>query len=129
MLVALSGVFGFGPLSEATSGEDALTIEYERFLRITSLVQFRVRFAPAGLQEQHLQLSEQFAKSYEITDIEPRPVYTSAGAQGLQLTFTSKVSEPLTVIIWAHPRSYGTVHIEARADAGAPIQLSSFIYP
>ena len=129
VLAAFSGVFGFGPLSKTSSGDASLSIEYERFQRITHLVQFRVHLAASEAQERQLELDDEFATSYEITDIEPRPMHSSAGGHELQLTFSSKPSEPLTIIIWAHPRSYGAVRLQVRTDGGADVHVAPFVYP
>jgi hypothetical protein len=127
VLLALLGLFGTGVLSKQSIGAGSLTVEYDRFERATRLSQFPFHFAPSPNGERRLRLNNAFQRNYEISSIQPPPARSSA--DGLDLTFTAPAGIATDVVIWAHPRAYGTIQIEARADDEAPLTLSVFVYP
>jgi hypothetical protein len=128
-LAALLGMFGGGILSKRTVGNVALTVEYERFERLTRLAQFSFRFAPAQNSERRLHLSRSFQDSFEITSVQPPPLRSAAAADGLDLVFATAPSAASQVVIWAHSRNYGSIRIDARADDGPPVSFHVFVYP
>jgi hypothetical protein len=127
VLLALLGLFGSGFLSKRSVGAGALTIHYERFQRATRLVQFTFHFAPSPRSERRLRLNAAFQKTYEVSSIQPPPARSNA--DGVNLTFAVPVGGPADVVIWAHPRAYGTTQIEIRADDEPPLTFSAFVYP
>lgn len=128
MLLALLGLFGSGLLSKRSVSAGSLTIQYERFQRSTRLVQFTFQFAPSPKSERRLRLNTVFQKNYEISSIQPLPARSSA--DGIDLTFTAPAAgSPADIVIWAHPRAYGTTSIDVRADDEPPLMFSAFIYP
>jgi len=126
-LLALTGLFGIGWLSKAKVAGDGLAIDYERFERATRLAEFTFHFGP-GQGERNLHLNRTFQKNYEITSILPAPVRAEAGGDGLMMTFAVPPSGG-AVVLWAHPRSYGISHLEARAGDGPPLSFSIMVYP
>jgi hypothetical protein len=127
VLLALLGLFGSGFLSKRSVEAGTLTIQYERFQRATRLVQFTFHFAPSPNSERRLQLNAAFQRNYEIGSIQPPPARSSA--DGLNLTFAAPPGNPADVVIWAHPRAYGTTRFEIRVDDEPPLTFSAFVYP
>jgi hypothetical protein len=128
-LLALSGLFGNGPLSNRSIADGQQSIEYERFQRVTRLARLVAHLAPAQAAERRLHLNSAFQRNYEITSILPQPLRSIAGANGLELIFAGAQSGGLDVVIWAHPRAYGTLQLEARLDDGRPLAFSALVYP
>jgi hypothetical protein len=126
---ALLGAFGGGPLSRRSAGNSAMTVEYERFQRVTRLVNFEFRLAAAPKGERKLHLGRAFQDNFEITKILPQPLRNAAAKDGLDFTFATSDASPGPIVIWAHPRGYGSVSINAKADDGPPVNFSVFIYP
>jgi hypothetical protein len=129
-LLALTGLFGGGGISERTVGNNRLTVQYERFERRTRLAHFVFQFAPEASAEQSLRLNRAFQENYEVTSIQPAPIGRRADTDGIKLSFATTPEAGHTIIILAHPHSYGFLSIEARANtAPAAVQLPVLIYP
>src|SRR5215831_17707659 len=127
-IAALAGLFGSGFLSSRTVEGVGMTVRYERFERATRRSLFSFHFTPGQSSERRLHLSRDFQDKFEIASIEPQPVRSVAGADGLDLTFAVAPSAATQVAIWARPQGYGSVAIEAHADGNPPSNLRVFIY-
>ncbi|MBV9261707.1 MAG: hypothetical protein JO205_10085 [Pseudolabrys sp.] len=125
VVLALGGLFGHGAASNAVSGTAPLTVQYERFQRVTKQARFVVRFE--GGRERQLTISEPFQLNYNVSSIEPRPIGSSSSPDGLNLTFAA-ADGPLTVVIWAHPHKFGVTKINI-GSAGETRRLWSLVYP
>lgn len=126
-LLALSGLFATGPLSDRTAGEAGnFTVYYERFQRVTRLTHFTVQIA-AG-QPGELRLGAPFQRAYEIERIDPHPARSTGGNDGLLLTFDKPASGPLIANIWARPRRFGWFELSAQSGA-TPVTFHILIYP
>jgi hypothetical protein len=105
LLIALSGLFAHGPLSKSTVSDGALVLTYERFQRASAVARFVAKISAANADEAGFTLSPSFSENFQIADIEPRPLRSSAGPRGLELGFQRPAQGELAVTIWAHPRS------------------------
>jgi hypothetical protein len=128
-LLALSGLFGVGALSTASIANGSLTVDYERFQRVTRLAKFTIRFAPAPDKARRLRLSRTFQENYEISSTQPPPANSHATPDGLELVFSAAEAGAGEAVIWAQPRSYGRMWIDAAAGDGAPARFWIFVYP
>lgn len=127
-VIALSGLFTHGPLSDRiTVSGDTLAVTYERFQRVTRQVQFKINVSAAD-SEATLRIGPQFAERYEITAIEPTPLKSSNGVNGLELSFATPPSGPLTVVIWTHPRKIGSRTFEV-ALGDVSVSFWTLVYP
>ncbi len=130
-LTALTGALGLGPLAEgrARSADQALSVQYERFQRVTRLARFTFGFGAASPDLARLRLSPLFQDAYEIVGIVPAPARSSAGPEGLELTFAPPRTGDLTVVIWANPRRSGSLSLAAQAEAGSAATFWILVYP
>jgi hypothetical protein len=128
-LIGLSGAFGVGPLSWQTARSGPLSVEYERFQRITRVARFTFNISGQTGPEMRLHLSEAFQKNFEVSDIQPQPARSAAGPDGLDLTFATDGASAARIVIWAHSRHYGVSDITARAGNEAPASFWVFVYP
>ena len=126
-VLALLGLFGTGILSNRSISAGSLTIDYDRFERVTRQAEFSFHFAPSSNDERRLRLNRAFQTNYQIASIQPPPARSSA--DGLDLTFAAPAGSAADVVIWAHAHSYGTMRLEARADDEPPLKFSVFVYP
>jgi hypothetical protein len=125
-LLALSGVFAHGVLSERTAGGvPPMSVDYEAFQRVTDLTRFVIHVAPAGSSE--LRLGAPFQQTYEIESLTPQPARSTAGDDGLRMTFDHP-GGPLSVVIWARPRRFGRLAFSADSG-GTPLTLNILVYP
>jgi hypothetical protein len=129
LLIALTGLLAHGPLSKSTVTDGGLSLTYERFQRVTALARFNARILVSYGDEANLTLSLPFADNFEITDIEPRPLRSSAGPQGLEFVFQAPAAGELSVVLWAHPRSFGRFDLTAAAGPEGHVAFSILVYP
>jgi hypothetical protein len=129
LLIALTGLFAHGPLSQKTMADGALSLTYERFQRVTALTRLSARISVPHGDEASLTLSPSFSDRFQIADIEPRPLRSSAGSRGLELVFAAPSEGELSILIWAHPRSFGIFDLAAAADPEGRVAFSILVYP
>jgi hypothetical protein len=129
-LAALAGIFSHGPLSEKTAqaANSALSLEYERFQRMTVQSRFVIRIPSAQTDEVWLRLSPAFQQIYDVQSMQPEPARSSAGGDGLDLYFHPAEGE-LAAVIWATPRQFGSFRMRAETDGSDAIEIPIFIYP
>ena len=128
-VVGLSGVFGNGPASWAHVSGRTLAVSYERFQRATRTSSFVFDLGPGGSGERKLHLSAPFQRDFEFTSVQPRPLRSQAGDDGIDLTFAAQPGASGRVMIWAHARSYGLSSITASVDGGPSTAFWIFAYP
>jgi hypothetical protein len=129
LLIALTGLFAHGPLSERTVGDAGLSLTYERFQRVTALARLTARISVSSGDEASLTLSPAFADNFQISDIEPRPLRSTAGPGVLELVFQAPAAGELSLVIWAHPRSFGYFDLSAAASREGRVAFSILVYP
>jgi hypothetical protein len=129
LLIALTGLLAHGPLSKRTVTDGGLSVTYEQFQRVTALARFNARILVSYGDEASLTLSPSFADSFQIADIEPRPLRSSAGLQGLEFVFQAPATGELSVVLWAYPRSFGRFDLTAAAGPEGRVAFSILVYP
>jgi hypothetical protein len=130
LVLALSGALARGALSHSTVADPSqrLSLTYERFQRATVVSRYVAKISASNVGEVGLRLGPSFHDKFQIADIEPRPVRSSAGPQGLELVFAPPAAGELAVVIWAQPRSFGMFDFAAAAGE-ASVALSILVYP
>jgi hypothetical protein len=130
-LIALTGIFAHGALSDKTAAapNSSLSLEYERFQRQSVVTRFVVRIPASRSDEIWLRLSPSFQRTYEIQSMQPEPARSTAGTEGLDLFFHAPKTGELVALIWGTPRQFGMVKLQAEADSGGPIDFPVLIYP
>ena len=128
-IAGLTGVFGNGPASWAHASAGSLTVSYERFQRATRTSAFVFDVTHQAVSDLTLRLGPPFQRDFEITSIQPTPLRSRTGPDGIDLTFGAEAGGKSRVVIWARARSAGLRTMSAAADGGAPAQLRVSIYP
>jgi hypothetical protein len=129
VLIALTGLLAHGPLSQRTVADAGLSLTYERFQRVTALARLSARISASSRDVASLTLSPAFADNFQISDIEPRPLRSTAGPGGLEFVFQAPAAGELSLVIWAHPRSFGFFDLFAAAGPGGRVAFSILVYP
>lgn len=129
-LVALSGLLAYGPLSRAhaTDTSHRLSIEYDRFERITVATHLTLRVA-APTAPFAIRLGSDFTSHFELDSVEPRPQRSTQGRDGLVLTFDPPPGGDFTAVLWYRPRRAGLVEFSAALDAEPLLRRNIVIYP
>lgn len=125
----LTGVLGNGPASWTRASAGPLTVSYERFQRATRTSGFVFDLAPVSGNERTLHLATAFQRDFEFTSIQPAPLRSRAGPDGIDLTFAATPGAPGRIVIWAHSRRYGLSRVDAGTGQGAPASFWVFVYP
>jgi type II secretory pathway pseudopilin PulG len=128
-LIGLSGAFGIGPLSWQTAKGGSLSVEYERFQRITRLARFTFNARGQSGPELQLHLSDGFQKNFEVSNIQPQPARSTTGPEGIDLSFATNGADAGRIVIWAHSRHYGVSDITAQLGGEPPVSFWVFVYP
>jgi hypothetical protein len=130
-VLGLSGIFANGILSHQRLQPPGhpLSVEYERFQRVTALTKFTARLTDPDGEEAHLRLSNAFQENYEIDSIQPRPSRSTGSPGDLDLFFERPESGEVEIVIWARPREFGLFDLTAASDRGEPLKFSVIVYP
>ncbi len=128
-IAGLTGALGNGPVSRARASAGPLSAPYERFQRATRTSAFVFEVTHQADTDMTLHLGKPFQPAFEITSIQPPPLRSRTGPDGIDLTFSADGGGKSQVVIWARSRRYGLHTIAAAADGGAPARLRVFIYP
>src|SRR4029079_4084426 len=81
LIAALAGAFGHGWLSKQTIEDENPRGEFDRFQRVIKVPSSIISLRSAG--EPKLTLGRKFQASYEVIDIEPRPIRSSTAERAL----------------------------------------------
>jgi hypothetical protein len=126
IIAALLGVFGTGPLSNATLEREGLRLEYERFCRLQRSTQLRFTIGGTG-DSVLLLIGAEYLDAVIIDRITPEPSKAEAVSDGVVFQFV--LQGPAAVTFHLTPRKFGLVSGKARLGQAAPIPFTQFIYP
>lgn len=128
MVLALAGAFGHGAVSAAREQAATLNVEYERMQRRGAKTHFVLTLPKQTEDEVWLRFGPAFHDIYEIESVQPPPMRSHIGRDGLSLYFDTFDPDDLRVVIRARPRRFGAVTAEVVRPPTA-LQLPVFIFP
>jgi hypothetical protein len=133
VIAAAAGVFGGGPLSQASAGapDGALHVEYERFVRRGAAQQVRIRARAAGAtaaQPLALDVSRAYYEDMRIQRVQPEPESVDIGPAHVTLRFKRAGEGDLTILIDAEPRRAGRFSADIRSAGGGAVTFRQFSY-
>jgi hypothetical protein len=133
-LAALLGLFGSGPLSNATTGDESkpLWLEYERFARLQAPTRLRIHLRPSngGDGKVRVLLNRDYLNGVQIQQVTPQPESVEAGLK--QLTYVFQVTEPnqpTAVTFHLQTQQIGLLSGQVGLFGEQPLRFSQFIYP
>jgi hypothetical protein len=117
VVAAALGLFGGGVLSraEARSPDGALSIRYERFVRVGAVMRLTVE--ATGPDRREVVISREYFEGLRIDRITPEPASLEVGRDDVRLTFSGGAADGLTVIIDCEPLHFGRAHAAFRAGS------------
>jgi hypothetical protein len=134
VLIALTGVFGYGPASwqQASDPAGLLRVEYERFQRQGSEVTLRVDVAPEARTDDAipLRVSGTFLDAVEVRGIVPEP--WEARSLGSDVEYVFPVAQPgraATIRFALKMREVGSHSAEIGLSGREPVRFTQFVYP
>lgn len=132
LLAGLFGLFGQGPLSAVTAGNNPLEVTYGRFERLLSPVAVEIQALPAdpGAQDLRVMVDRDWLSNYQVSRISPEP-------DSIELTpdtqiFVFKVNQagqPLQITFDLQPQKIGMHRGQIGLENGPEVQLNQFVYP
>ena len=131
MVAAVVGLFGVGPLSEASARADGYgSVHYERFLRYGTPTTVTVEAEAAALSDGTLQilLSSSFLSGVQVEQVTPEPDSVEASSEGYRYSFQAGEA-PVRVEFRVKPNHIGKQSSDIQIGAGPPVTLTQFIYP
>lgn len=130
LVAALLGVFGNGPLSNATERDGDFALEHDRFVRLQAPETLEFDLPVTGnTGEAELRLSGGWVKRMEVEQVTPEPESVEGGAESLTFHFRAGEGEQvLEVSIQFEPSQPG--RIRGTAEAGeASVDFTQWVYP
>ena len=139
ILGAVAGLFGDGPLSQATldttdpskPGETG-SLQYQRFARSHSESRLTVSLpassAPGGPSLVSVWLSDEYLSGLDMGRISPEPVYEELASGGVRYYFRLH-DGPQNLLFRFRPQRAGTLSGSVRVNDGPAIDFQQTIYP
>lgn len=130
ILLALFGAFSKGILSAARAEREGvpLSADYDRFQRRSTQTHFAIQVPKQTEDEIWLRLGRVFQDTYEIEAIQPPPVRSNTGNNGISLFFDAYDQGDMQIVIRARPRRFGAVTVEIARLPGT-LRMPVLIYP
>jgi hypothetical protein len=132
-LVALTGLLGAVPLSQATAGENGpLRVTFPRFAHVQTPTELRVVIAPGAVtgNEVRVWLNRAFLDHNEIRMVVPEPDRVEVAADRLSYVFlVTDPAQETQLTFYVEPSSLGRHPGEISLDGGTPVAFSQFVYP
>jgi hypothetical protein len=130
--VAASGLLGHGPLAAATHGQEgsALWLDYQRFIRHSTLTELTFHVLPGQDGELALWIGDELLERTRVQRITPEP--DSRAVASDRILYRFKVAEPgrpLDVRFSVEPAGYGPLTIRAGVPQGPELSVGTFVFP
>jgi hypothetical protein len=136
LLAGLLGVFGSGPLSQATASmPGVLAVEYQRFARYDTPDTLSIRLEPAatGGPAVRVGLDRAYLDHSKIDSMVPPPARVHGAGDRLVYEFPiAEPGRPLTITLALEPQQIGIVHGRVTLERDGGVETVSFrqlVYP
>ena len=134
VVAALAGLFGSGPLANATAGQpgSALHLEYERFGRYEAPCELRVHVGGEYMRGDKLRLwiSREYLDRVEVERTMPPAEESQLQSSRVIYVFKlAQTNQPVKVTFHLRPTGYGKAAGSIGIADGPDVQFSQFIYP
>jgi hypothetical protein len=115
--LAIAGLTGSGGVfADATASGAAGSIDYPRITRWQADDAVEVQLQPSSASQRTLTLSRDFVELFQIVDVEPRPIASTATAEGVDLTLAARPGEAGTVTLKLRALHPGIIGYYAAID-------------
>ena len=131
VLLALAGLFGNGPLSDAevVSPDGRVKVEYQRLSRsgTTDNLYITVRGEPGQLVE--VELEGSLLRAASIETMQPEPQRSMSHGPALLLQLGTRKDGVATLYLTLRSDHVGTLEGVVRAGPRSAVHFSTFLYP
>lgn len=134
LLVVLGacGLFSKGVLSDsrARSPDGTIQVEYERFGRVESSMDMRIRYNASTGDRFSITIGGGALDNLQIQTLQPQPLEAVTTGSDLRLTFSARDTGPDHAIwLGLQPRNAGRIHVTLHGGDHAPAHFTQWIYP
>lgn len=130
-LLALTGLFGSGPLSDVQVSVDGVgTLHYERFVRRGAHTVVTIEPSARGGSGQRVPvaLASDYLEGFELEQITPEPVSTQLVAGRVIFEFERR-GTAAAIAFHLQPERIGRHRTQVVVDSGPPLVMRQFTYP
>lgn len=131
MLLALAGVFGNGPLSnaEAISADGNLRVQYQRLSRSGTVDDLRITVRGTPGKPVTLTLDGTLLREASIETMQPEPQSSMSRGQALLLQLGTSEDGVATLYLTVRSEYVGTLQGLVEAGTGTSVSFSTFLFP
>ena len=131
VIMGACGLFSKGILSDgqAQSPDGSVSLHYERFGRIDSNMNLRIRVAPQAGERFTVTLGSGALDALQIQSLQPQPLQAITRDNTLQLTYASETAEGHVIWLGIQPQAAGRVALSVHVNHQVPVTVSQWIYP
>ena len=126
----LAGLFGRGPMANASIANDAMSLRYERIERSGTPSMLHVDFKASAIHDGKIRLyvSNTVVDHLGAQRIIPSPESSTVGEGGLTYTFPA-TTVPANITFALEPTSFGRTHFVVQVPGSPALQASVFVMP
>lgn len=132
LILDVLGVFGRGWLADSkrSSGDQTLTVDYERIERASTPSIITLHFGPAAVRDGRIQLfvSEDIIKELGAQRISPQPAVSALSEGGITYSFDA-ANSPAIAQIALQPSFPGLHHFRMQVVNGEAVEAKVFVFP
>ena len=131
VLLALAGLFGNGPLSdaEAVSQDGRLKVEYQRLSRSGTTDSLFITIQGVPGKPVMVELAGSLLREASIETMQPEPQVSMSHGPALLLQLGTTNDGVATLYLTLRSEHVGTLQGVVRAGSQAEVQFSTFLYP
>jgi hypothetical protein len=129
MAAALAGLFGSGPLADASAESGGLSVRYERFCRREAPSELVIRTgAEAQSDLAVLTIAAVPPDAFRVEHITPRPERVTAEPGGARYVFRVAPTSPVEIRVWLAPVRWGRSTIRIEKPDGARVEARQWVH-
>jgi len=131
VLLGLAGLFGNGPLSEATvrSADGRVAVDYKRVSRAGIREELRIRVQGTAGEPLTVLLGGSLVREASIETLQPEPLTSLSHGEALLLSLGTPVDGAATLYLTLRSEHIGPLEGTVRAGSGSTVRFTTFIYP
>ncbi|MNO45597.1 hypothetical protein D3C76_358660 [compost metagenome] len=131
VLLALAGLFGNGPLSDAqmTSADGRVQVEYQRLSRSGTTDNLRITVRGSPGQPVKVLLGGTLLTEASIETMQPEPQVSLSQGKALLLQLGTSEDGIATLYLTLRSEHVGTLDGVVRVGAGSAVHFSTFLFP
>jgi hypothetical protein len=132
--LALLGLLGHGPLSNATAGAAGgpVRLDYQRFARHGDPTRLEFRLSSAAVRDGRVRLwlDRDYLRHVKLESVTPRPESEEAGPDRHLFVFRAASADgDLLVCVRLQPDTAGRLRGRAGLEGGPDLAFTQFVYP